>query len=83
MADGADNGDDEMKFQVGKTYSTRSIGDHNCIISVTIEKRTDKTVTATVRGERKNFRIKLDYMGAESIMPWGRFSMAPTITARG
>jgi len=72
-----------MKFEIGKTYTTRSVCDHNCIISVTIEKRTDKTVTATVRGERKNFRIKLDYMGAESFIPWGNYSMSPIITAKG
>lgn len=39
------------KFAAGKTYTTRSICDHDCVISVTIEKRTAKTVTATVRGE--------------------------------
>lgn len=39
------------KFEAGKTYSTRSICDHSCIISVFIEKRTEKTVTASIRGE--------------------------------
>ena len=71
-----------MKFETGKTYSTRSVCDSECIITVTIEKRTDKTVTCKVRGEQKNFRIKLNHMGAESIMPWGKYSMAPTISAQ-
>ena len=68
------------KFEAGKTYATRSICDHDCIISVTIEKRTAKTVTATVRGAQKTFRIG-EYEGAEYIMPWGSYSMAPIVTA--
>jgi hypothetical protein len=64
-------------FQVGNTYTTRSICDHNCIISVTIAKRTEKTVTDS---NGKNFRIKM-FNGVETIAPWGRYSMAPTIRA--
>ena len=67
-------------FEVGKTYTTRSIGDHDCIISVTIEKRTAKTVSGKVHGELKTFRIGL-YEGAEFFRPWGSYSMAPTISA--
>ena len=69
-----------LQFQAGKTYSTRSICDHDCVISVTIEKRTAKTVTATVRGEQKTFRVG-EYDGAEFIKPWGSYSMAPIIRA--
>jgi len=68
------------KFEAGKTYTTRSICDHDCVISVTIEKRTAKTVTATVRGESKTFRVA-EYDGAEFIKPWGSYSMAPIINA--
>ena len=42
-------------FQVGNTYTTRSICDHNCIISVTIAKRTEKTVTDS---NGKNFGLR-------------------------
>jgi hypothetical protein len=66
-----------MNFEPGKTYSTRSIGDHNCIISVTIANRTAKTVTTTAG---KTFRVSL-YEGNEQIKPWGRYSMAPIIGA--
>lgn len=69
-----------IKFEAGKTYSTRSICDHDCVISVTIEKRTAKTVTATFRGEQKTFRVG-EYDGAEFIKPWGSYSMAPVIRA--
>lgn len=69
-----------MRFESGKTYTTRSICDHDCIIAVTIEKRTEKTITTTVRGERKTFRIGL-HDGVEFIKPWGSYSMAPMIRA--
>lgn len=68
------------QFAAGKTYSTRSIGDYDCVIAVTITRRTAQTVSALVRGKMKTFRITvLD--GVESIMPWGRYSMAPMIDA--
>ena len=65
-----------MKFEAGKTYTTRSVCDHNCIIAVTIDKRTTKTVTANGR----TFRVA-EYDGAEFIKPWGSYSMAPIIRA--
>lgn len=70
-----------IAFEAGKTYQTRSICDHDCIIAVTIKKRTAKTVTAKVRGELKSFRVAV-YDGAEFIKPWGSYSMAPTIRAK-
>ena len=66
-------------FEVGKTYSTRSIGDHNCIIRVTIARRTAKTVTTT---EGKTFRPYYSrHWDAEVIRPWGNYSMSPLIHA--
>lgn len=64
------------QFEAGKTYTTRSICGHDCIISVTITKRTAKTVTAN----GKTFRVG-EYDGAEFIKPWGSYSMAPMIRA--
>lgn len=51
------------QFEAGKTYTTRSICDHDCIISLTVIKRTAKTITADL-GHRgvKVIRIK-DYDG--------------------
>lgn len=70
-----------IAFEAGKTYQTRSVCDHDCIISVTIDKRTSKTVTAKVRGEVKTFRVAV-YDGAEFIKPWGSYSMAPIVRAK-
>lgn len=68
-----------FKFEVGTTYSTRSLCDHDCIISVTIAKRTPKTVTTT---EGKTFRPYFsEHYNAECIMPWGNHSMSPSINA--
>lgn len=63
-------------FVVGRTYSTRSICDHDCIIRVTVESRTAKTIKATVRGELKTFRVS-EYRGVEQV----KYSMAPIIGA--
>lgn len=75
-----------LKFETGKTYATRSICDHDCIISVTIAGRTAKTVVVTedsktdhlARGRR--FRVR-EYDGQETISPWGKYSMSPVISA--
>jgi hypothetical protein len=67
-------------FQVGKTYATRSVCDHNCIISLTITARTAKTVKAMVRGEVKTLRVS-EYNGEEIVKPWGSYSMAPLVGA--
>jgi hypothetical protein len=69
---------DVIKFETGKTYETRSPGDHGCVIKVTIQSRTPKTITTT---DGKRFRPSVD-RGAEEIMPWGNISMGPVITAR-
>ena len=69
------------QFETGKTYSNRSVCDYNCIIDMTVIKRTAKTVTADVKGKgRKTLRIK-EYEGEETVKPWGSYSMAPQIRA--
>jgi hypothetical protein len=71
-------------FVAGVTYSTRSICDSDCIYRVTIVSRTDKTVKADVgahNGGVKTFRLGRNHYNAECFMPFGRYSMAPTIRA--
>lgn len=65
-------------FEAGKTYTTRSACDHDCVISVTVAKRTAKTIT-TAAG--KTLRVGM-YDGAEFVKPWGTYSMAPIVTAQ-
>lgn len=66
-------------FEAGKSYSTRSICDSECIISVHVASRTAKTVKMR---NGKVLRIG-SYLidGAEFIKPWGSYSMCPIITA--
>lgn len=73
------------KFEIGKTYTTCSIGDTNCIISYTVNARTAQTVTATDKfGKTSKFRISKkisEYRDAETFLPWGNYSMCPMISA--
>ena len=64
-------------FQAGKTYTTRSACDHNCIFSVTVASRTAKTIKTT---GGKTLRVGI-YDGAEFVKPMGSYSMAPIVTA--
>lgn len=66
-----------IAFEVGRTYSTRSICDHDCIVSVTVAARTAKTIR-TAQG--KTLRIGV-YQSVEQVKPWGSYSMAPIVDA--
>lgn len=66
-------------FEVGKTYGTRCIGDHNLIYEVTVLKRSPQSVV--VEGEfNKRCKIHVDAKGVEFIIP-ERYSMAPVFRA--
>ncbi|MGX9755756.1 hypothetical protein ACWYRQ_05750 [Clostridioides difficile] len=70
-----------IKFEVGKTYATRSICDHDCIYTIEVIKRTDKTVTYkeddTVRRAKIRFSDDYEYIRV------GNYSMAPNFSAKG
>lgn len=68
------------KFEVGKTYQTRSVGDSNCLVKIVVVSRTDKTVTCQTDDGVKKFRPSV-YRGVEQVKPWGSFSMAPIVGA--
>lgn len=79
------NNDGVKRFQVGKTYETRSICDSNCVIAITVTARTDQTITAT-DGSGKPLKLRIDrksteYRKSETVYPWGHYSMAPQISA--
>lgn len=70
------------QFEVGKTYYTRSICNHDCIFSIKVLKRTAKTVVVLKDGKEKRCKIGLSYNGKEeTITPWGVYSMCPVIGA--
>lgn len=73
------------KFEIGKTYSTISIVDSDCTISLTVTARTASTITATDDGG-KTLKLKISkkastFRDAETVYPWGQYSMAPMISA--
>jgi len=68
------------KFETGKTYFTRSIGDHDCIHKFEILKRTDKSVWVKVHAEIVRRAIEI-HGNTEAFYPFGKHSMAATITA--
>ncbi len=75
------------QFEVGTTYSCRSICDYECVWSFTVIGRTGKTIVVMQEGkaEAKSLRInaKLSERNeAETVFPLGRYSMAPTLVAK-
>ena len=72
------------KFEVGKTYYTRSACNHDCVYSFKIMKRTEKSVTFTdAIGKQYRRKVCESHFGErEEIMyPYGHYSMAPCVGA--
>ena len=68
-----------IKFEAGKTYFGRSIGDSEQITKITIAKRTASFVTTS---EGKRLKVKPMYDGrCEYVNPDGVYSMCLMITA--
>lgn len=72
-------------FEVGKTYSCRSICDHNCIWTFTVKSRTAKTVTLIDDSGKEMTRRLITKAsvawGAEVLYPFGNYSMCPVLSA--
>lgn len=64
-------------FTPGKTYSTRSVCDHNCIFSITVKSRTAKTIKTECG---KTLRVSV-WNDVEQVKPMGSYSMAPIVRA--
>lgn len=73
------------KFEVGKVYYTRFIGDSDSKLQFEILKRTAKRVTIQNmfdKSETVTVGVKPNYDGsAETCFPLGRYSMAPMLDA--
>ena len=68
-------------FEVGKTYSCRSVCDYDTIFSFEVVKRTAKFVTlrSSTWGEQR--RGVYYWQGVERCQPLGNYSMSPIICA--
>jgi hypothetical protein len=70
------------KFEVGKTYGTRSICNYDTIFSMTVLSRTEKTVKVDVHHFGvKTLRTNDKYTGYEQVKPFGSYSMCAIIGA--
>jgi len=69
-----------VKFEIGKTYATSSICDHNCIYEFKILRRTTKSIWVKVYGEIKRRKITI-YENREEFFPFGHYSMCAVINA--
>ena len=75
------------QFNVGQNYSTRSIGDHDCIFTWQIIRRTASSVWiqevsrwGELRGKVERKKVTM-WDGQEIIYPNGKYSMAPILRA--
>ena len=73
------------KFEVGKTYSCRSICDHDCIWNFKVISRTDKRITLQNDGGKitvKGIQQKAsEHFECEICTPFGNYSMCPSLWA--
>lgn len=69
-------------FVEGKTYKTRSIVDSDHWVTLEVVSRTAKTIKAKVGNKLKTLRISPGWDGAETVKPWGSYSMCPVISAK-
>ncbi len=67
-------------FEVGQTYATRSLCDHDCIFSFTILDRTAKSVFIDMNGKRVRKGLTI-WNGVEQFRPFGTYSMCTIIGA--
>lgn len=68
------------QFQVGKTYATRSICDHDTIFSFVVLSRTAKSVFVNVHGKMVRRGLSV-WEGVEQFKPFGNYSMCAIIRA--
>jgi len=69
-------------FTANQELSERSIGDHNCIFTATVLKRTAKTITIIGGMIKEPTRVKIHVSDdGEYVFPYGQYSMAPRFKA--
>lgn len=69
------------KFKIGKKYFMRSACDYDCIWTFKVVKRTKCTITIVSDNEQLTRRVSV-FNGGEYCNPFGRYSMAPVLTAQ-
>lgn len=71
------------KFEVGKTYQYKFIGDGELVVKIRINNRTSSFVNFTDIESGENFKSKINSDGnCEYIYPTGKYSMCPKCSAK-
>lgn len=69
-------------FEVGKTYTTRSLCDYECVFAFTVTARTAKRITIRDHARRSTRTVGIRVWGdCETAKPHGTYSMCPVINA--
>jgi len=72
------------QFEIGKTYTTTSACDSNCVFTIKVVSRTAKTIkTIDKHGERRTYRISISAWDGAERVSMGSYSMAPGFSANG
>ena len=74
------------QFKVGMSYQMRSACDHDCVWRFVVTGRTAQTIRILEEHKTKPVMCIIkkslsEYRGAESVMPFGSYSMAPILSA--
>lgn len=72
------------KFEIGQKYTHGWAGDSDLHTTWTVTKRTAQTITITDGRETKTCKIikaLSEYRNAESVYPFGKYSMSPILSA--
>ncbi|WP_227829960.1 MULTISPECIES: hypothetical protein [unclassified Clostridioides] len=70
-----------IKFEVGKTYFAKSVCDHDCIYTIEVIKRTDKTITYKEDDTVRRAKIRFNDDNNCEYIRVGNHSMAPNFSA--
>lgn len=73
---------DVTKFEIGRTYSCRSIADYECVWTFQVVSRTAKFVTIKQPNNLHSVKVGIKiFQDSEYCHPFGKFSMAPSLYA--
>ena len=70
-----------VKFEAGKTYYYRYIGDSDLVVKCKVTKRTEKTITFIDRDESKTYTKRIRESFGVECVSIASYSMAPVLFA--
>lgn len=68
------------RFEPGKTYSTRSLCDYDCVFRYHVVSRSEKSIVIESRGQQTRRKVWVSD-DVEACFPEGKYSMCPCIFA--